>query len=131
MRADFSSTAVFSRTVSHDMLCCSQVLWAQDKKQDAIAMLLDRKLWLEAARCQQDAGDPAGAMASLGRIESSHPHFRQACCSLIQIVHDHKVDSKFLDDRLETCINGLFCYCVDPGKQRRIDPVGRQWVSMC
>jgi len=80
----------------------SRVLWSLDKKREAIALLLDRELWLEAARCQQEADDAPGAMASLAQIAPSSPHFRQACCSLIQMTHDHKLDSKSLDARLET-----------------------------
>ena len=84
----------------------ARVLWAQGSQREAIALLIDKKLWLEAARCQQEAQDIAGAMASLSRIQPSNIHFRQACCSLIQIVHDHNLDSRPLDERLETWNRG-------------------------
>jgi eukaryotic-like serine/threonine-protein kinase len=79
----------------------ARALWAQGSRQEAVAFLLDRELWLEAARCQLEGGDVAGSMASLKRIAPSNPNFRQACCSLIQMAYDHKLNPQLLDDRLE------------------------------
>ena len=84
----------------------ARALWAQGARQEAIAFLLDRELWLEAARCQLEGGDVAGSMASLKRIATSNPHFRQACCSLIQMAHDHKLNPSLLEDRLKTWNRG-------------------------
>jgi len=84
----------------------ARALWAQGSRKEAVGLLLDRKLWLEAARCQLDGQDIPGAMASLQRIPPSSPHFRQACCSLIQMAHDHKLDPNLLEERLNTWNRG-------------------------
>ncbi len=84
----------------------ARALWALGSRQEAVKLLLDKKLWLEAARCQLEGNDIPGAMASLQRIPTSSPHFRQACCSLIQIGHDHALDPALLEDRLKTWNKG-------------------------
>ncbi|MDP6943599.1 MAG: serine/threonine-protein kinase, partial [Myxococcota bacterium] len=88
--------------LANDPVEAARVLWSQGSKQEAIALLVDQELWLEAARCQLEAGDTAAALASLRRIQPDSPHFRQACCSLIQVIHDHQLDPGFLDERLDT-----------------------------
>ncbi|MGB0590052.1 MAG: protein kinase domain-containing protein [Myxococcota bacterium] len=87
--------------VADEPVEAARALWAQGSRQEAVAFLLDRELWLEAARCQLEGGDIAGSMASLKRIAPSNPNFRQACCSLIQMAHDHKLDPSLFEDRLE------------------------------
>ena len=80
----------------------ARALWAQGSRSEAVAILIDKELWLEAARCQLDGNDLAGAMASLQRIPPSSPHYRQACCSLIQMAHENKLDPTLFEERLET-----------------------------
>ena len=84
----------------------ARALWELGSQREAVAILIDKELWLEAARCQLEGGDTAGAMASLQRIPPSSPHFRQACCSLIQMAHDHSLDPQVLEDRLKTWNKG-------------------------
>jgi len=98
IRAEQHADALRLFRIAGDPIETSSVLWEQGAHGDAIALLLDHELWLDAARFQLEGGDHGSAMASLSRIKPSNPHFRQACCSLIQMVHDHELSPSLLDE---------------------------------